>query len=316
MQLSVEQLNGQTLWVEVVPDMTVKQVKKKIKSLSMWEDGVIREMIILELFLAGQRLKDDDTLVDLGLSTESSLSVIFRPNLVRCSGGGHFGLHVDHVDPEELVLVEVPESETEIQSRAFLACKRLAQVTIPDSVTCIREHAFCGCKDLRRVVIPDSVTQIGNRAFCGCSSLSSVTIPDSVSSIGYGAFSGCSSLTHVVIPNALTGIEGHTFSGCSSLTDLSIPDSVTAIGDYAFHGCWSLTSVIIPDSVTRMHRNPFSACGPWLRVAAPARLIHGRDDDFHKYVIVKECACGECKAKWFAKGWICPAHHVLWGFEQ
>ena len=289
-QLSVEQLNGQTLSVEVVPEMTVKQVKKEIKSISVWEEGVIGETILAELFLAGQQLKDEDTVVDLGLSAESSLSVIFRPNLVRCSNGSLLGRYF-HV--EALFVVEVPESETEIQPRAFLNCQSVAQINMPDSVTSIAVGAFAGCKNLRRVAIPGSVTQIGDHAFSRCGSLSSVTIPDSVSSICRSTFLGCSSLTHVALPNSLTRIEGHAFSGCSSLTDLSIPDSVTEIGESAFYACTSLTDVVIPDTVTRIGRNPFARCGGQLRVFAPARLLVGREDGFHEYVKVKERACGD-----------------------
>ena len=117
MQLSVEQLNGQTLLVEVAPDMTVKQVKKEIKSISVWEEGEIPETVRVELCLAGQRLKDDEIVVDLGLSAESRLTVIFRRDLVRCSNGRLLGTDVD---PDALVAVEVPESETEILPQAFL----------------------------------------------------------------------------------------------------------------------------------------------------------------------------------------------------
>ena len=290
-QLSVEQLNGQTLSIEVVPDMTVKQVKKEIKSVSVWEEGVIRETILAELFLAGQQLKDENTVVDLGLSAESSLSVIFRPNLVRCSNKGSM-LWTD-ADPEALVVVEVPESETRIENGAFLNCESVAEVTMPDSVTSIGERAFHGCKNLRRVAIPGSVTQIGNSAFYNCRSLSSVTIPDFVSSIEAYAFCGCTSLTHVVIPNSLTRIEGFTFHNCSSLTDLTIPDTVRDISDYAFCGCTSLTP---------------------LRVVAPARFHIGTvtKENFWEHVI-KKCACGTCKPEWFAKAWICPVDYVRQG---
>ena len=172
MQLPVEQLNGQTVSVEVVPEMTVKQVKKEIKSISVWEDGVVPETVSVELFLAGQQLKDDETVVDLGLTAESSLLVIFRPNLVRCSNKQ--GLLGTHVDPQALVVVEVPESETRIESEAFFACQSVAQVTMPDSVESIGDRAFCGCGSLRRVAIPGSVKQIGVAAFLDCSALSSV----------------------------------------------------------------------------------------------------------------------------------------------
>jgi hypothetical protein len=64
----------------------------------------------------------------------------------------------------------------------------IAIVLIPDSVTEIGRGAFRGCTGLTSIVIPDSVTKIGEYAFGGCTGLTSIVIPDSVTEIGRDAF--------------------------------------------------------------------------------------------------------------------------------
>ena len=68
MRISVELLNGETLDLEVTGDMTISQLKQQIKGLRTWEDEFIRDLTVVELILLEEKLKNDDTLADLGLS--------------------------------------------------------------------------------------------------------------------------------------------------------------------------------------------------------------------------------------------------------
>ena len=68
MRISVELLNGETLDLEVTGDMTILQLKQQIKGLRTWEDEFIRDLTVVELILLEEKLKNDDTLADLGLS--------------------------------------------------------------------------------------------------------------------------------------------------------------------------------------------------------------------------------------------------------
>ena len=131
----------------------------------------------------------------------------------------------------------VPNSVTEIVSKAFKDCIGLTSMIVPNSVTKIGKGAFMGCKDLTSIVIPDSVTEIGERAFDGCIGLTNVTLPNSVTKIGSYAFQGCSGLTSIVIPDSVTEIEYSAFDDCIGLTNVTIPNSVTDIGCHAFYGC-------------------------------------------------------------------------------
>jgi len=189
----------------------------------------------------------------------------------------------------------IPNSVTNIGTRAFFGCTSLASVTIPNSVTSIGELAFSGCTSLTNVTIPNSVTSIGDQAFDSCTSLASVTIPNSVTSIGSYAFSRCTSLRNVTIPNSVTSIGDQAFGSCTSLTAFAvdatnsfyssldgvlfnksqttliqypggrvgsymIPDSVTNIGGWAFLWCTSLTIVTISNSVTNIGQAAFWGC--------------------------------------------------------
>ena len=215
MRISVERLNGETLVLEVTPGMTIREVKQRIKDMQTWEDDLSRDTTFVEVIFGDKKLGNDETVAEVGLSEDSVVTVILRQNIARCSNHGGFGRDID---PETLVIVEIPDSEIEIGDDAFGFCKDVAQVTIPSSVRHIGDFAFQWCGGLRIVTIPDSVTRIGISAFCSCTSLTSVVIPDSVRQVDNGAFQGCASLTSVTIPDSLSWIGRHAFERCSQLT--------------------------------------------------------------------------------------------------
>lgn len=89
----------------------------------------------------------------------------------------------------------IPESVTDIESRAFSHCEKLTSVTIPKGVTQIEEYTFAWCSSLSNVSIPKGLTSIGHAAFYSCTSLKNITIPKSVTSIDQGAFDTSVDLT-------------------------------------------------------------------------------------------------------------------------
>ena len=270
MPLTVEQLNGQSFILEVMPDMTMRQVKQQIKDMQTWEDGVRRDIMVVEVMLGDKKLKSDETVAETGLSPHSKVSVLFRPNVARCANQSAWE---PSVDPDTLVVVEIPESETEVGESAFLSCERVVEVIIPHSVTRIGDRAFYGCEALTDVTIPDSVTWIGDAAFLHCSSLASMTIPNSVTHIGDSAFSACTSLRNLFIGESVTHISPYAFVDCASLSSLTIPGSVIHIGSEAFRGCASLTSVTIPETVPYIGAKAFADC-PLLTFTTPEGLPH------------------------------------------
>ena len=223
LRIAVEQLSGEMLVLEVTQEMKLREVKQQIKDMHAWEDELSRDTTFVEMLFGDRKLGNDETVAEVGLAADSVATAILRQNVALCSNKVFFG---PDIDPETLIIVEIPDSETEIGESAFVACERVAYVTIPTSVRRIRNFAFHRNLALRHVTIPDTVTDIGWRAFHGCKSLTSITIPDSVTHIGYGAFAGCSSLVSVKLPNSMTQIENDAFANCSNLKDVTVPDSV------------------------------------------------------------------------------------------
>ena len=315
-RILLEQLNGETLELEVTAEMTMRDVKEQVKRMHEWEDELSRDTTVVDLIMGDKKVMNEETVEELGLCDGLKVTVVFRKNVVKCTDGSD--LSPDR-DPEALVIVEIPDSETEIKARAFLECWQVAKVIIPSSVTRIREGAFRDCISLVTISIPDSVafqycmrvakviipssgSDIGFEAFRGCSSLVSVDIPDSVTQISRGAFRGCTSLV-TIIPDSIRSIGDEAFADCSSLVTINIPDSVTEIGGGAFRNCGSLTRVDIPHSVTAIGKDAFTGCNR-LTLTAPARLLSSDMGAGCKQV-AKECGCGRCDWRWFHKGWVC-----------
>ena len=168
MRISVEQLNGETLVLEVTPEMRMREVKQQIKDMQTWEDELSRDTTFVEVIFGNKKLGHDETVAEVGLSEDSVVTGLLRQNIARCSSKGGIG---PDIDPETLVIVEIPDSETEVGKSAFAFSKGVAKVIIPSSVSHIRDFAFQWCGALRVVTIPDSVTHIGWAAFHGCSQL-------------------------------------------------------------------------------------------------------------------------------------------------
>ena len=268
MRISVQQLNGETFELEITPEMNMRAVKEQLKRMHTWEDELSRDTTVVELILGDKKVMNDETVAELGLAEGSKLTAVFKQNVARCSNQSAFG---PDLDPDALVILEIPDSETEIGENAFLRCKQVAKVIIPGSVRLIGLSAFRACNKLRSVTIPDSVKQIEDLSFCGCTSLTSVSMPDSVTYLGDHAFTGCCALVSVRIPSSVTRIQEFTFNGCSSLVTVNIPESVTQIGEGAFRDCSSLKEVTMPD---RVHIEPmaFADC-PRLAPRASGQLL-------------------------------------------
>ena len=300
-RISARQPSGEILVLEVTPETTGKELKQQIKERKPW-DKLTRSTTGVEVIVGdNQLLANDATVLEAGIAEDTVVSVVFNPNKVICSNKDAITSLGGIVDSELLLVIEIPDNETQIHQNAFNNCHTLATVTIPDSVTHIGKNAFawCGslveipdnetqihqhafefCQTLAKVTIPDTVTYIGNRAFANCSSLASLTIPDSVTHIGDGAFFGCSSLVNLTILDSVTNIGNGAFFGCSSLVNLTIPNSVTHIGDVAFFGSSSLVNLTISNSVTHIGNSAFQRCCSLASLIIPDSVTHIGDDAF------------------------------------
>ena len=178
----------------------------------------------------------------------------------------------------ELVSVSIPETVTQIGSRAFADCG-LDAVRLPDGLTELADEVFCDCRSLRAVMLPNAVTRIGARAFRNagitqitlpetlteigdetflCTGITEITVPDSVKTLGEGVFSDCFALTAAKLPAGITQISSRMFADCEALTAYTVPETVTEIGESAF-SCAGLESVTLPQSLKVIARAAFES---------------------------------------------------------
>ncbi len=162
-----------------------------------------------------------------------------------------------------LISVQFPESVEKIGSYAFYGCTALESAELTDQITEIGRYAFYGCSSLAEMTLPAGLTAIEAYTFYNCSALSSVDLPETLQKVGNYAFSNCKSLTGVLnLPETLESLGSYAFYWCSSLTgDLVIPDAVTEIGDYAFYRCTGFNGMLeLPDSLEKIGIYTFCYC--------------------------------------------------------
>lgn len=146
------------------------------------------------------------------------------------------------IGTESIIEVNIPNTVTDIGSRAFTHCSQLTTVSMPDTVTSIGRGAFSDCQKLCNIKISNPLRYLGESAFAGCVSLRSIILPDTLTELGTpdmfhssaGHFAGCMFLRSVILPKTLTNIPYECFSGCDKLASIVVPESVTSIGENAF----------------------------------------------------------------------------------
>ncbi len=79
----------------------------------------------------------------------------------------------------------------EIGDNAFYEVENLAGIELPETLTSIERRAFRDCSGLTSIDLSNcsNLTSIGEWAFSGCSGLTSIKLPKGLTSIGWSAFS-------------------------------------------------------------------------------------------------------------------------------
>jgi hypothetical protein len=108
---------------------------------------------------------------------------------------------------------------TSIGNSAF-QYNNVNMVTVPGSVTNLADTAFYMCGNLTNVALSEGLLNIGPNAFYGCPKLAYVTIPGSVTNIGNGAFSSAA-FTNIFVPANVSYIGVNAFGG-PTLTNISV----------------------------------------------------------------------------------------------
>ena len=216
--------------------------------------------------------------------------IMLRANLFRA---------VDSGVTSQITKITIPKTVQHIESRCFDQCENMTEFVIEgasDGTSQLKEidsHAFLNCKKLASITLPNSVTYLGENdpnsnaggVFEGCESLTSFTFPSSYASNNLPSFTfkNCTNLATInwngYNPKRL---NKNAFENCDKITWSQVPQSVEELGDNCFYLCDALTSVDLskikkmdtgvfwatpltsvewPAAVTEIPANTFWACG-------------------------------------------------------
>ncbi|MBD5632328.1 MAG: leucine-rich repeat protein, partial [Clostridia bacterium] len=161
-------------------------------------------------------------------------------------------------DNDNIQILIIPKTVTEISESAFENCKELEEVYFISQtaispadadLATIRRYAFRGCNKLKKVDLSNCKTITLDRdVFANCTALEEVVQMQKIGTMGDRTFQN-TALKEVnlgaIAGSTITGLHrcgSAVFSGCTSLTKVTV-DEFTAIGDDMFRGCTSLNTV-------------------------------------------------------------------------
>lgn len=248
--------------------------------------------------------------------------IMLRANLFRAA---------DTNVTSQITKITIPKTVQHIESRCFDQCENMTEFVIEgatDGTSQLKEidsHAFLNCKKLASITLPNSVTYLGENnptsiegsgVFEGCESLTSFTFPSSYASRNLPSFTfkNCKNLATInwngYNPKRLNSCA---FWDCDKITWSQIPQSVEELGDNCFYLCDALTSVDLsrikkmdtgvfwatpltsvewPAAVTEIPANTFRACGQLTTIKG----IPGQPGAWDNITKIGEDAFNQCTA--------------------
>ena len=247
--------------------------------------------------------------------------IMLRANLFRAASSGV---------TSQITKITIPKTVEHIESRCFDECVNMTEFVIEgatDGTSQLKEidsHAFLNCKKLASITLPNSVTYLGENdptssdggVFEGCESLTSFTFPSSYASRNLPSFTfkNCKNLATInwngYNPKRLNSC---VFWNCDKITWSQVPQSVEELGDECFYHCAALTSVDLskikkmdtgvfwgtpltsvewPAAVTEIPARTFFSCGKLTTIKG----ISGQLGAWDNITKIGEDAFNECKA--------------------
>eukprot|EP00913_Durusdinium_trenchii_P034613 g32383.t1 len=91
MKIPVLQMSGEAVIVDVLPEMTIQELKRQLKDLLRADDESMKAVTMVELLVGETKLTDDQTVVEAGLSEDVVLQVFFTVRSVECSHQNEVG---------------------------------------------------------------------------------------------------------------------------------------------------------------------------------------------------------------------------------
>lgn len=182
-----------------------------------------------------------------------------------------------------LTYIQIPNTVTSIESKAFYICTALASVNIPDTVTSIGDRAFYRCNKLSDFNYNGTMSQWASITLSsgwGDTSLMVVHCSDGYVLTKYGIptnkvkFSTNAAGSTITVngetvtldkcincalpyANEITSINA---TNNTALMMIKLPNTMTSIDNNSFANCISLNFIIISDSITSINENAFYGC--------------------------------------------------------
>ena len=188
----------------------------------------------------------------------------------------------------KLAKVEIPNTITKIDEKAFASDTLLANIDLGNGVKLIGSEAFANNYRCQSLTLPASLDSIYVYAFTNMTALKNVTVEDNSRAlkIGGARYGGTAvfgdspletlhygrnidaaygrlanavpTLKTVTMSNYVTQLRSDPdFYNCTGLQSVTLSKNLTEIPASTFNNCYSLTSITIPDKVTKIGNNAF-----------------------------------------------------------
>lgn len=241
-----------TNWVDnvVVPYRKKWETAKSASPLSIYQSMIASQL--------NQTLATESDASDFEYEIDANGVTITRYNgsgdavIIPGEIGGHIVVRLGEglfKGCKELSTIELPQTLTEICSRAFSGTG-IQEIIIPDRVETIGDSAFAGCDKLKKISLPETLKAIGEGTFWDAA-IEEIILPRNVKVIPEDLFRRCMNLKIVVITGAVK-INQRAFMVTPKLSMLSLPDGLEVIEEKAFRSS-HLQKVIIPASVKQLN---------------------------------------------------------------
>lgn len=222
------------------------------------------------------------------------------PQGVTTIGSGAFESGDSDI-PCEIKTVTIPNSVTQICSRAFAHCWKLKQIEIPNSVIKIGRGAFFGA-GVKKIKLPESINIIEENTFA-YSALEYIDIPDSVKEIEPFAFEETKWLRIKQSENPFVIMNDILIDATFTDGNVEVPDSVKSIVNYSFYRSGIdnsnvISRISVPKNVTYLGKG--SLCNISLKQLILPENISYIDDEvgFIKSNVVIVAPADSYAEKW------------------
>lgn len=155
--------------------------------------------------------------------------------------------------------VVIPETITEIGTKAFYCCEALETVEFRAAEYTVGKNAFEGCTNLYSIDLTNA-TYVGDSAFSGCSDLSDVKYPAKTNTLHTATFRYCTSLESVILPENIDTLDYRVFAGCTGIKYIEIP-VMKDFGSFVFEDCNNVRKVVLGDKVEYVPADFMKDCG-------------------------------------------------------